>query len=363
MDGLLASAALGASAAPEAAAPEASPAPEAAPRRAGVPGLTAEWPISPSGLETFLGCPHRFLLAKILGFEEPAAPPARREIGQPAYGGLFHLVAETFYRDHGAAFARRERTLAEWQEIAESVVEKVFAGFLEQYPLVGEAIRGQQRERLRHDFQEFIEHDWTTGAGRRFVAVERDFGRPAPVTLVVGAHTPAVGGHTLDADAHALHLRGQIDRLDVEAGRTLVRDLKTGRAHPRQGAEAGPDPVLDVQLAVYALVARALARQWGLPPRVAAAYTYVNRGVSERAWRGEDFGARLEPAAREWLALAANLLAGRAFPRTPDPEDCAHCPFLPVCGPGAHERAAQMLGAAEGVLGRFARLKGLGAEA
>ena len=33
----------------------------------------------------------------------------------------------------------------------------------------------------------------------------------------------------------------------------------------------------------------------------------------------------LEPAARQWLALAADLLVERAFPRTPNAEDCTYC--------------------------------------
>ena len=49
-----------------------------------VPGLTPERPISPSGLQTLLQCPHLFLLGTIMGLEEPASAPARREIQQPA---------------------------------------------------------------------------------------------------------------------------------------------------------------------------------------------------------------------------------------------------------------------------------------
>jgi len=141
----------------------------------------------------------------------------------------------------------------------------------------------------------------------------------------------------------------------VDGGRTLIRDLKTARARPRFGNEAEPDPVLDVQLAVYALAAERLARTWQLPPRVGAAYAYVNRGAEERAWRA-DFDQTLRPAAEKWLGLARDLLAARTFPRTPDPDDCTYCRFKPVCG-NAHARAKDLLSTGKGVLARFARLK------
>jgi PD-(D/E)XK nuclease superfamily len=136
-----------------------------------------------------------------------------------------------------------------------------------------------------------------------------------------------------------------------------VRDLKTGRAHPRTGKEAGPDHVRDVQIAVYGLVARQLARQWGVPTRVGAGYVYVNRGVEERDWL-RDFQTTLEPEAREWLDVAAGLLEARAFPRTSRAEDCAFCAFAPVCGDAVYERAAGILVTGAGPLPRLAALKG-----
>ncbi|MGH8695314.1 MAG: PD-(D/E)XK nuclease family protein [Burkholderiales bacterium] len=313
-----------------------------------VPGLDPEWPISPSALQTLLQCPYLFLLGNVLGFEEPASAPSQREIGQPAYGGLVHRVAEEFYRVHGERFCARDDTLDAWRARADETIERVFDEFLRAYPLVGNAVRDQQRERLRHDVHELLEYDWSGGAPRRFVAVERAFGRPAPVALPGGRRV--------------LHVRGQIDRLDVEAGAALVRDLKTGRPHPRTGKEREPNPVLDVQIAVYGLVARQLATAWHIPARIAAAYAYVGRGADERSWR-KDFDQVLEPAAREWLDIAADLLTERSFPRTPDAADCTYCRFRPVCGDDVYERAARVLGSATGALARFRALKGAPPEA
>jgi ATP-dependent helicase/DNAse subunit B len=307
-----------------------------------MPGLAPERPISPSKLRDLLQCPHLFLLGTLLGLDEPAGAPAQREVGQPAYGALLHLITQSFYQAHGEAFCARQGTLDGWRAAADAVVERVFVEFLEQYPLSGEAVRNKERERVRRDFHDWLAYDWQA-SGRRFVAVERAFGRPEPVELVAGGRS--------------LYVRGQIDRIDVDGARTLVRDLKTARARPRVGQESDPHPVLDVQLAVYALALERLAPAWQLPGRIGGAYAYVNRGTGERDWRA-DFDRVLRPAAEAWLGLAADLLAARAFPRTPEPGDCTYCRFRPVCG-DAYDRARQLLVSGDGVLARFGRLKGV----
>ena len=96
--------------------------------------------------------------------------------------------------------------------------------------------------------------------------------------------------------------------------------------------------------------------EWKLPQDVAVAYAYADsRGESERAFR-DDFGD-LEAAARGWLQTAARLLTERSFPRTPVVDDCHYCPFQPVCGPNAPERAALLLEAASGSLASFRSMK------
>lgn len=322
-----------------------------------VPGLTGERPISPSALETLLGCPHAFLLGNVLGFDEPATPPPQREIGQPYYGNLFHAVAAEFYERHGTSFCSREDKLIEWKARADEIVDRAFDNFLRQYPLVGEAVRFQQRERLRRDLHELLSHDWESSTpGRLFVAAERVFGRPNAVRISLGERS--------------VYVRGRIDRLDVEGKKLLVRDLKTGHAHPRIGREEDPDPGLDLQIAVYGLVSRILADRWKVPKEVAASYVYVGRGgASERSYR-DDFHATLEPEGRRWLRIAAALLDARLFPRSPNVEDCSYCCFRPVCGVDSIARArallantdliATTLGAdVSGTLAEFAALKGV----
>ncbi len=302
-----------------------------------LPGLHPERPISASALERLLTCPLAFLYQRVLHWDEPAGAPSLRELEPLSYGALFHEVMEAFYREHGPAVVAREHDLAHWKRLAREVAAERLQALLAAYPLVGGGVVENERGRLLREVESFLEYDWRQPLSR-FVGVERPF-----------------SGLALEAGGVRLHLRGYIDRLDVEGDHALVRDLKTGRSHPRNGDEKGPTPARDVQLGLYGLAAGALAREWGLPSRIQAAYAYARTG-EERAFRG-DYPA-LEAATRGWLALAARLLSERAFPPTPFSDDCAFCPFSPVCGSAVPGRAAAAAGAG-GAVGDFLRLKGV----
>lgn len=308
-----------------------------------VPGLSPGRAISASALKDLLACPHLFLMRRILGWDDPAAAPPLRELDAASFGTLLHRVAERFYRAHGAAFVAGEKNLAHWRKRAFEVADASFDEFLSEYPLIGERVRAKERERLHDSVRELLVYDWNLPGTRRFVDVERGFGWDEPLAL--------------KSDGVTLHLHGWIDRLDVDEGVTVVRDLKSGGAHPRRGDEAAPNPGLDVQLGVYALAAKKLALAWGTPKKVAGAYAYAHgrSEVEERSYR-ED-AATLEKSTATWLATAGHILSERAFTSTPVPGDCRYCPFLPLCGDHAPRRALEGLAEADGALGRFRALK------
>jgi PD-(D/E)XK nuclease superfamily len=308
-----------------------------------VPGVTAERPISASALQQLLQCPRMFLMRRILHWDEPAEAPSLRELDALSYGSLLHRIVEAFYRAHGAEFAARKRTLGQWRKVALELADREFDLFLTEYPLVGEGVRTKERERLHDSLRAFLEYDWAAPA-RRFVGVELAFGDPKPLAIA--------------ADGVTLHVAGYVDRVDVEGDVTLVRDLKSGAAHPRAGREADPTPFRDVQLGLYQLAATKLAAEWGTPRKVEAAYAYASgrKDVEERAFRGD--AAALEKATRAWLATAAHLLSARAFAPTPDEGDCEYCPFHPLCGDVATRRAREGLAEEQdGPLVRFRALK------
>ncbi len=305
-----------------------------------IPGLTDDHPTSASALKTLLECPHRFLLERVLRFTEPTGPASLGEIDGLTYGRLFHEVIEALFGAHGEDLCSRARDVEHWHGIARDIATRKLADLLQTYPLTGEHVRAQQRARLLRDVACFLDYE-VAGAPRSFVRVELPFGYDEPLAL--------------DLEGGPLFVHGFIDRIDVEDGRTLVRDLKTGKAHPRSGKEAAADHRRDVQLALYGMVLRQLAGTLGLPTRVAAAYVHMDPHEPERAFR-VDFDA-LETEARAWLSAARQLLANAAFPRTPDPNDCRYCPFTPVCGANPYPRALEVLNATTEVTATFDRMK------
>jgi RecB family exonuclease len=305
-----------------------------------VPGIDPGRAISASSLEQLLRCPLLFLYERILHWQDAGGARSVRELDALTYGSLFHEVMERFYREHGEAFVAGKQGLAHWKKIAREIADDSLSSRLVSYPLVGVGIREKERRRLLQDVESFLDYDRALRL-TRFVGVERPFGSPHPVVL--------------DAGGIPFHVRGYVDRIDEEGDHALLRDLKTGRSHPRTGKEAGPTPVRDVQIGLYGLVARKLAAPWGIPRKLQVAYAYARDGA-ERAFR-EDYGD-LEEAAKVWLALAARLLSERSFPPTPDPHDCGICAFRPVCGKEVPARSEAFRTDAEGAVARFLALKG-----
>lgn len=291
------------------------------------PGLAPEKPISASALEELVGCPLRFLYHRVMKWEEPAGPSTVRELDSLTYGSLLHEVADRFYSAHGTEFVARKGTLGKWQKLARVFGEEEFDALRVRFPLVGRGVEEKERSRLLRDLDSFLDYDWNLPLDR-FVGVELAF-----------------DGLALDAGDGRLHVRGYIDRIDVEEGHALVRDLKSGNDHPRTGKEEGPTPTRDIQLGLYGLVAKKKAREWNLPGKLQAAYVYP-RNAEERAFRADH--ADLEKATRQWLGIAHGLLAEQSFPPSPSTDDCKYCVFRPICD-GPERAAAALEDAKEGV--------------
>jgi hypothetical protein len=294
-----------------------------------LPGLQADKAISASRLVTLLSCPYRFLLEHVLHLDAPPEPPPSREIGQPYYGTLVHRVMERFLRQHGESFCSKDGAFDDWADRISVVADRCFEEFCAEYPLLGDGTTAAQRERLRRDVRALLQADWDTHLPLTLVGVEVPFGFPTPVSLPLG-------------DGRTLYVRGFIDRVDRKGRQVLVRDVKTGRAKPRN--EEPTHPSLDTQLVVYTLVAPDLAGggRVGL-----AAYTYPALvSDRERAYDGAADLDTLLTAGREWLRRGAALLSARTFPHAIDENACTYCPFVPVCGAAIHETSARKLATA-----------------
>jgi len=203
-------------------------------------------------------------------------------------------------------------------ELVEQVVEEVAA----RYVLgPGPAAQAAAAREIAFDVRRLLAHE--ARAGGAFV--------PAELELSFGMDPD--GTPALELGEGALRLRGQIDRVDLDAaGRALVRDYKSGRRSPSWpiGRWEADD---QLQIALYMIAVRELL---GREP-VGGVYQPL-RGEDLRA-RGvvrddaevgalvvetdvrprEELEAALEHAAARACELAAALLAGVLHPR---PETC-----------------------------------------
>jgi len=289
------------------------------------PGLHPQYPISASALTALLRCPHRFLLERVLHLREPTAAPSTDVIDAATYGSLFHTAAERFYREGGAALCRHEGSLVQWVACARAIAEDAFEELRHEYPMRGEDGIARERNRLLRQIEQLVHYEWGLPA-REFLDSELIFGEPEAVRLVL-----ATGD---------LYVRGKIDRVDrIGAHALAVRDLKTGRVR-----DFGEDPInagRDLQIGLYVLALEASG--YGGAPVALAAYVHPSAAREpDRAFQGSNVEV-LRRHTREWINLARQLLSQGLFPRTPNPEDCKYCPFVPACGDGAAQGVAVKL--------------------
>ena len=291
-----------------------------------VPGRTGAHPVSANALDDLLACPRRFLLRRVLGLRPREPLPAADALSPLDQGALVHAALEQFYQKHGLDFGARTADLETWLREVDVEAEAVFARGCAGLPLRGRAVLAFARGEVLAQARRFVTHDWGDGRPRAFVGVELAFGTETPVVV------PTRAG--------ALGVTGRIDRVDVEAGVTLVRDVKTGRARPRAGAFAVPSLEIDLQLAVYAAVMAQLAPALGLPAAVATSYVYAHPAaiVAERSFVSDP--EALREAGTRWLEVAAALLHEQTFVPTADPRACEWCDFAPVC---STERAVELI--------------------
>ncbi len=310
-----------------------------------LPGLTPSRALSASAAQALVACPRAFLFERVLGWHQLEETPSPYALSPLEYGQLLHAALQRFSEAHGEAFGAREGTLETWIDRAVAIGIAEMQAHVRARQLRGASVRTALEQRLSADVRSLIRYDWNRGRPRRFVATERAFGEDAPLALT------RAGG---------VFVRGRLDRLDVEGDVSLLRDFKSGRAHPRDTDDY--EVPYDMQLGLYLLVLEQLADVWGVPARAIAAYVYPGHAADhERAFRAD--AANLAAATREWLAVCRALLDDRAFPQTPEAATCERCAFRRVCGEQAPARAAAALGDATGAGRAFAQMWRAGDEA
>lgn len=281
--------------------------------------------VSTTQLETWLSCPHAYLMQYVLRVQPVENPEELLEIDPMEKGSLVHDVLERWLGEQldgelpapgqpwPAAARRRMRELAE-QACADAEQRGVTG-----HPLLWR----RDRQRIVEDLDRFLDHDHDrrTALAATPVSAEQPFGLPGsaaePVVVDLG-------------DGRHVRIRGRIDRVDgTDAGGLAVADYKTGgTSRYRDLGEAKPlGDGTRLQLAVYGLAAGAGS---GRPVR--SEYWFVSsHGEFRRI--GYDLDADVVDALVGALRVAADGIAAGRFPMRPPPP--VWRPFTPCvfCDP------------------------------
>ncbi len=294
--------------------------------------------LSPTRLENWAACPHRYLMQAVLGLGETDTPEALLRVDALERGTLMHDALDRFFTESAEAGLLPEPGKPFSPEAADRLAEiaREAADRLEARGLVGKHIFWERDRRdILADLGELLRRDAQREHRGKFMASELGFG-------VAGASQPAVT-HTL-ADGRQIRFRGSIDRLERTAQGTLVViDYKTG-GDKSFSKLSQHDPVLNgtkLQLPVYALAARAHS---GEDAPVHAAYWFITEDKGRWRWLGLDIDDAVMQRFDEVLSVIVGGIERGLFPPHPPEHDSPFFVECPSCNPdglGTSELRAQ----------------------
>ncbi|MPZ87547.1 MAG: hypothetical protein GEU81_05615 [Nitriliruptorales bacterium] len=281
--------------------------------------------VSPSQLETWLTCPHAYLMQYVLRVEPVENPEQVLEIDAVEKGGLIHDVLERWLGEQLAAALPRPfepwsaDARARLRELAETACDDA-----ERRGVTGHALLwNRDRRRIVLDLERFVDHDddRRASSGLTPCGAEHPFGMPTgtsgPIRIDLG-------------DGRIVEVRGRIDRIDtaIDGGVTVV-DYKTGSTYNyRELGDAQPlGDGSRLQLAIYGLAAQAAHPH---ASRVRSEYWFVStRGEFKRI--GYELTDEIEAHLRQALRVAIDGITAGHFPmRPPEPgwrrfTECRFC--------------------------------------
>ncbi|HEX8616867.1 MAG TPA: PD-(D/E)XK nuclease family protein, partial [Thermoanaerobaculia bacterium] len=290
--------------------------------------------LSPTQLEDFGECPHKFLLKHILGVTDIDHPERELQINPRDKGTIDHAILERFYRatselDLAQAAASLPQLPASFVSRLESLVDQEFANAEERAPAFNRTIRDMERRATKRLLREFLIHDLADLDAQQLVPrfFEYRFGRkhreaadhPEPFVVNPGGI--------------AVRVEGTIDRIDAGANRFRIVDYKSGKAGRHQNLGEKIDRGVRLQLALYAM---AVAEFFATEPEQ---ITATIKPLVVADLKLDKFGFALHEKREALLStleiFMRAILAGEfpAFPNENDLEfnSCKYCPVNHSC--------------------------------
>ncbi len=291
---------------------------------------------SASMLETYAGCPFRYLGERVWRSEEFAE---MAEEVQPAdEGSLLHDVLAAFIGNH-LQEKLTKYPIADLREELLHIFAETSARYIEEGSIVNPTLWQAEEPRLSRLLSRWLAYEYDEQAAwADFTpqATEWDFsarnGKMLPLTL---------------SDGSEVSLRGRIDRLDGDGTRIVVTDYKRSKAPSASDVDNG----LDLQLPLYMLAAAKLYKRNGQVQNVAGgSYFVLKDGVRKSPFLLEDVGnANLVSKKKNdertiddsWESFAdfceatlrtyiENMYDGQ-FPARPNPKCDDYCTLKGIC--------------------------------
>jgi len=320
--------------------------------------------LSPSALETYAACPHRFFLSNYLGLRKIEEPESVVTISPLDKGTLIHRILERFLGADPPAGEEKVRGAGEPARLAAIAAEEFAA--CEERGLTGYGLTWTYvTEEILEDLQRWLEEerDDELAAAMPEGDCETRFGHPWRRGEDEGRlSTDEQLEIAIDGETTPLQLGGRIDRLSWNRDRTAFRviDYKTGGTWgaPKDGALTGGRAL---QLPIYLLAgARILDVDLVAGTRGSAAYHYPTRkgGFHRSSFDSDDLDERRADL-DEILATIVGGIRRGVFQMNPVKErDCSFCDFNLICPTARHQQIERKAG--DGAAKPFQRMRGIG---
>jgi ATP-dependent helicase/nuclease subunit B len=286
--------------------------------------LAESYPLSPTVLEAYAGCPYRFFLGRLLRVRPIEDPEEIVQLSALDRGAAIHEILEQFLAAHTPSDLvgqPRAVLLEALQQVSRRVLDDLHDRGRGGAPLMWQRSRTEIEDDLVRWLDNeisapgsFTERGFEVGFGGRWdTQSESPYSRDEPLVLPV--------------DGHALRLRGRIDRLEWEPGKRFrVLDYKSGRNRQKGVFEGGKA----LQLAMYMLAAADIV---GIDlEHGSASYEFVTRrgGFTSHTLTGIDLTA----ARATFDGVLSRIVGGVRngdFHAEPEKWACKYCDFDSLC--------------------------------
>ena len=287
-------------------------------------------------LETYLECPVRYFLGRIIGLDVEESTPG--EVSPADRGRMVHDILARFYRQRlersGRASFRRDELPAA-RDLMRATVESVFAGAQGGFPGIHPAVHVAEKAFIARWMEAFLdaEVDYFEESGFDPIAFEAAFGKPSGGRESAGEAAPPL---EIGEGDNTILVGGRIDRIDrsTRGKQDVLRviDYKTGAVETRiSDLTDGHTLQAPLYLKAAAVIMPGTAihdgRYYSLQDMELKGYSLQGTPLA-----GPDWDSYIALAGKR-AADAVTAIGRGSFP-LPREKCSQYCEFLPACRGG-----------------------------